>query len=148
MNKKVCMSITTDDCCTPLIMRLKISFTISLIPDVLVALLRKEENFLARLRSTETPSRRCICQKIQSNSEWLTSSPFAEAFLSWWKWNLLRMIVSLLSGHWKVGWKWKQCHSFAVVVTTTQLKSASWCGTGNSTLHNYQEDRKIKNRIN
>lgn len=33
-------------------------------------------------------------QKTQSNLEWLHSSPYGEAFLSWWKWNLLRWYCS------------------------------------------------------
>lgn len=61
------------------------------------------------------------CQKIQSNSDWLASSPYGEAFLSWWKWNLLDDdIIStewLLKGWMKMktmrithcGWR---CHHF------------------------------------
>lgn len=90
-------------------------------------------------RWTETLSGQLKCQKIQSNSEWLPSSPYGEVFLSWWKWNVLRMILSLhaVSGQCEGVWKWKQYESLTVAgaVTTSQLSSASWCGNGNSMLH-------------
>lgn len=51
------------------------------------------------------------CQKIQSNSEWLASSPYGEAFLSRWKWNLLDDDICGWRCHhfWAYWlWQWKQ----------------------------------------
>lgn len=107
----------------------------------LLCYVMNEENFLAGLRSTETLSGGCKCQKTQSNSERLASSPYGELFLTRWKWSLLRMILPLFSSHWKGGWKLKQCESLTVVgpVTTSQFNSASWWN-GNSMRHNYKEN--------
>ena len=47
----------------------------------------------------------------------------------------------VLSGHWKDGWKWKQCESLTAVgaVTTSKLNSEFWEGNGNSMLRNYKQ---------
>lgn len=141
--KEWMLSITTDGCCTPLILHFFLEHPFHNIFAFirlsqwlwLFCYFTKEENFLATL--------------------WLelfnVNAKKYKATLSDWPHHLmvkhfypdgsgifLMMISSLLSGHWKGGWKWKQWESLTVVgaVTTSELTD---CGNGNSMLHNYRE---------